>query len=138
MKKAFIALFAVALVVVAAGFGSAYYGQGNGNDQRTNFDGMQRGAFHEQMEEVMESGSFEDLESLRTELDVNLMPWVIDQATFEEAQAHHQEMEALYGEGPHFGEAGARDGSGFHRGGMHQGSGMGQGQGFHGNCPFMD
>ena len=130
MKKVFIALFAVALVVAVAGFGLAYTGQGNSNALGTN---VERGTFHEQMSEVMESGSFEDFQALRTELGVDMMPWVVDEASFEEAQAHHQEMIAQYGEGPHFRVNRAKDGSGFQRG-----SGMHQGQGFHGNCPFMD
>lgn len=91
------------------------------------------GTFHEQMEEVMENGNYEDLEALRAETGMSMMPFVTDQETFAQMQERHEEMEAYWEEngiapGPKRGMMGSGD---------HGMMGQGARGGYHGNCPMM-
>ncbi len=128
---------ALALLIVAAVGAFAYGGRGMMAGD-VSPAGVERGAYHDQMEEILESGSYADLEALRAETGMPMMPWVTDDATFQQAQERHEEMETAYGEGPHMGAYGPRDGTGFQRGrsGM-MGGGQGRGSGF-GGCPMWD
>lgn len=126
MKKALlITSVALALLVVAALGALAHGGFDRGDLSPM---GVDRGTYHEQMEEIMEHGSYADLEELRAETGMPMMRWVTDDESFAEMQEHHEEMEALYGEGPHMGAYGQRDGSGFRHG---RGSGRG-------GCPMWE
>lgn len=135
MKKAIFAILILGLVVI--GSMGAYAWQGSDNM-------VEKGTYHEQMEEILETGNFEDLKTLREETGMPIMRRVIDQASFEEMQTRHTEMVAQYGEGPHFGAHGPRDGSMRTAGEgqrMHiNGQGMrGQGNGQNiGNCPYEE
>ncbi|MBC8500776.1 MAG: hypothetical protein ISS25_00095 [Nanoarchaeota archaeon] len=55
-----------------------------------------QGTFHEQMEEIMEEGTYDDLLAMREELGFNMMPWVVDEETFEQAKEHHEAMEEFH------------------------------------------
>ena len=81
--------------------------------------GMQ-GAFHEQMEEVMEEGSYAVLVELREGLGFNMMPWVSSEEACKKMQEHHETMEKYHEE---------------------NGYGPGMGMGMHGKglegCPMM-
>ena len=92
MKKAI--LFGIlGLLLIGSVF--AYMGSGNRNNMgmmgSKNFNMQQH---HEQMEELMEEGSFEDLQKLRQE-GFNMMPWVNDEETFKQAQERHEQMEKI-------------------------------------------
>ena len=47
---------------------------------------------HEDMEKVMEEGTYSDLVKLREELGFNMMPWVENEEDFELAQKIHEKM----------------------------------------------
>jgi hypothetical protein len=91
-------------------------------------------AYHDQMEAVLETGTYADLVALRAETGRQMMPWAQDDETFAQAQQRHTEMEVLYGEGPH-GQCGTQQGAGQ---GKRMGSGRGmRGQGNAGECPML-
>ena len=46
---------------------------------------------HEEMEQVLESGAFEDLQQLREEYNMPIMHWVDDEQEFEQASQLHEE-----------------------------------------------
>ena len=91
MKKMFAVGIAVALVALFIG---GVYAQGM-------WTGGQRGTYHEQMEQVLEEGTYDDLVALRLETGGRMMPWVQDAESFAQMQERHKTMEAQYGEGPH-------------------------------------
>ncbi len=53
--------------------------------------------YHEEVEELLEEGSFADLEALREELGVRIAPWVVDEESFLEWREHHARMEEMMG-----------------------------------------
>jgi len=69
----------------------AYMGNGNSMGMMGNRN-WNMAEHHEQMEELMEEGSFEDLQKLRQE-GFNMMPWVNDETTFKQMQEMHEQME---------------------------------------------
>ncbi len=134
MKKAVLMTgAALALLIVAAVGAFAYGGYGMGSDASA--AGVERGAYHDRMEQVLESGAYQDLVRLRQETGMPIMPWVDDEASFQQAQEQHASIEAQYGEGPHMGAYGPRDGTGFRRGMM---GGYAGSRGFGGDCPMWD
>ncbi|MAG38877.1 hypothetical protein CMO90_02205 [Candidatus Woesearchaeota archaeon] len=58
-----------------------------------------QGTFHELMEEIMEKGSFEDLQMLREKNGFNMMPFVNDEESFQKMKEHHEEMEGFHEQG---------------------------------------
>ena len=84
------------------------------------------GTYHEEMETVIETGTYDDLAALRETYDRPFMRWVDSQEDFELAKQHHEAMEES-------GEMGAghmgQRGSGMMR---NQGTGM-MGE----DCPMM-
>jgi hypothetical protein len=91
------------LLVAVVGLAAAHWGNG-------------------EMEEIMEEGTYSDLEQLRQELGYNVKPWVESQEDFELAQAVHESMEAYHAEnGPRYGRMG----------------GYGRMNGYAGGCPMM-
>ena len=121
MKKLF--AFGIALIVTAlavAGVVSAHGGFSS-NDNR--------GLFHDEMESILESGSYEHLESFRDANNgIGGPRWVVDQDSFETWLSQHNAFEAQGLEGP-FDQNPRR---GFHRG---SGNSI---RGFSGGCPFME
>ena len=120
MKKIFVlglALLVASLAIV--GVVSAYSGHSP----------VERGSFHEQMEPILDSGSFQELESFREANDGFGGPrWVVDEDSFNAWASMHSEYESQGMEGP-ISEAPRR--------GLHRGSGNSQ-RGFSGDCPFME
>ncbi len=84
-------LIALAALVNAHGFGNKAYEQGS---NMYGMGGMH--AYHEEMEGIMEEGSYDALVSLRDELGVDVMPWINTQEEFEEMQERHEEMERFH------------------------------------------
>ena len=112
-KKIGIAALALASLLLLSGIAAAQrYGMGFG----------MQGTFHEEMEEIMEEGTYNDLVAFREKTGFSMMPWVTDAETFKLAQERHDAMEKFHeenGYGPGMGM------------GMHgRGSGLG-------GCPMM-
>jgi hypothetical protein len=55
------------------------------------FDGI---SMHDEVEEVLESGTFKDLEKLREEYGMPILHWIYDAEDFEIAQQFHEESES--------------------------------------------
>ena len=113
--------------IVVAGAAAAGQRFGAGAEFGATAGTHTRSAHHEQMEAILEDGSYEDLAALREEIGLPLMPRVQSEEDFALMQERHEQMEELYGEGPHagmgrLGGAGNRFGNAF-------------GQGF-GGCPM--
>ena len=84
------------------------------------------GTYHEEMENTIETGTYDDLVVLRDQYDRPFMRWVDSPEDFELAREHHEAMEESGETG--FGHMGQR-GSGMMRN---------QGTGFMGaDCPMM-
>ncbi len=112
-------IFAIVLVsLIAIGGLVSAYGPG--------FDNPYRGTYREQMEEILETGTYEDLVSFREEIGHNVAPWVIDEDSFQQLKERHEYMEENGLEGG----MRLRDGTGQ---GMQHGKARGMGM----NCPFM-
>lgn len=75
--------------------------------------------YHEQMERIMEEGTYDDLIALREKTGFNMMPFVDNEESFKQMQEKHEQMEKF------------REENGFERLGMHRKFGM-----YH--CPMMD
>lgn len=97
MKQILIAIFAVITVmVISAGLAIAHNsGYGIFDEER-----------HETMEEIMENGTFEDLEAYRQDTGLKIMPWVDSEEDFEKAQGLHEQMEGFHEENG-YGQRGA-------------------------------
>lgn len=150
MKKTTL-LAAFGLIVLSLlALGAFAYGQrlgtGIGAEGASGTRGV-RGAYHEQMEQIMESGTFADLVALRTETGRQLMPFVTDETTFAAQQERHEQMVEQYGEGPRAGGCPMQQGVGGRAGnGMGKGTGRGTGGGaglggcahVGSTCPFAE
>lgn len=128
MKKT-ITIMLIALIAI---IGSVFAYQGYGmNSQSSTYE---KGTYHEQVEEVLKDGTYDDLVNLREELGVNVMPMVESEEDFSLMQERHELME----------EQGIEPGymrtSGFGNHMRSSGSGYGQGKGMgnSGNCPYLN
>jgi len=63
--------------------------------EKQNIDRSDMMEHHEEMEQVMEKGSFQDLVALREKIGFNIMPWVNDETQFKEMQERHEQMEEM-------------------------------------------
>ena len=91
-------LVAIALIGALAFIGSAFaHSSNNLNGMHNNLGGMRQ--HHEEMKDVMEEGSYAGLEGLRARLGFNIMPWVDNDETFEEAKRMHEAMHSNNGYG---------------------------------------
>jgi len=129
-KAALITGAALALLLVASAFALGSFGQNGATS-------VERGTYHDQMSQILESGTYEDLEALRAETGMPMAPWVTDDATFQQLKEHHEAMEES-GECPMMN--GAADGecpmmNGQRRGMHRQGHGMASQD--HASCPMM-
>ncbi len=133
MKKAALIVGAALGLLILAGVGAFAYGgmRGGGpGGAYANYTGnFTPGQYHDQVEQVLESGTFADLQALRQETGMPMLPRVQDEATFQQAQQQYVED----GFGPGMMGYGARDGNGPQGG---RGYGRGNGRGFGGNCPM--
>ena len=132
MKKGIIAMIlgAIFIVSIAAVYAIGGYAGGQGTSQTGQFtDVNTMAARHTQMEQIFENGTYADLQAYRTDSGFNMMPWVVDQATFEQAKERFAVMDK-YHEQNGFGTQAVR--------GMMQGrSGQGVGSG-QGGCPMRN
>lgn len=118
MKRTTVFILAALLVVASIGTAAA---QGWGQGLQAKNPDIEPGQFHEQMEEILEEGTYEDLEDFREATGMPVMFRIQSQEQFELMQEHHAQMEAFWEEQGT--EPGPR-GMGF--------SGRG-----HGGCPMM-
>lgn len=101
MKKIMIAfaILAVALVgigiVDAYSFGSRMNNAGNDVLGQTDNAGTYGAGcpYHNDMENIFETGTYQDLTKYRAEKGVNMMPWVNSEDTFKLAKEHHELMD---------------------------------------------
>ena len=115
MKKTLIAIISLVVLTLGATFAFAH-GGGFGNSE---FQNTQAGTYHDQVEEVIETGTYDDLLSLRDELGYSVARWVDSEEDFAEFKEMHEVMEEE-------GYIGRGLNKGYARGGMH-GSGGGCG-----------
>jgi hypothetical protein len=88
MKKIIYGLL-IAMVLVSA---SIYaYGWRDNQESFRNGNYKINPAMHEEVQNVLESGSFEDLEQLREEYNRPVMRWVQDEEDFELAKQNYEE-----------------------------------------------
>ena len=91
-KKNVIIVLSLMLVLTTAVY--AHFGLREGN---IGYENMQN--HHEQMEVIMEDGSYADLVELRKELGFSMMPWVNNDEDLDVMKEHHEQMEELGGMG---------------------------------------
>ncbi|MCF7866411.1 hypothetical protein K9L67_02250 [Candidatus Woesearchaeota archaeon] len=144
MNKKYLVLGLALIALLTVGLVSAYGGFGQMIGTQ---NGMMTGDHHEEVETILETGTYQDLVDYREETGFPVMNRVQSQEDFEVMQAHHKLMEENgyepgqfrgTGEGPFAGQGkGPRNnqGMGFDN---HKGQGMrGQGAGF-GGCPMLN
>lgn len=123
-----------ALLVGVHAYGQQISQYQNINGRMFGAQGAQKGTceFHEDMETILESGTYADLVALREESGKPMMPFVKDEVSFAAMQEQHKEMIA---NGNDF-QAGTGCGMNAGKGlGTHQRQGLGKNQG---NCPMMN
>ena len=135
MNKKYLVIGISLIALLTIGFVSAYGGlyQGVGTQKY----GMMNTKHHEDMESILETGTYQDLLDYREETGYPVMRIIQTEDDFELMKEHHTWMEENgyepgqfrgTGEGPFAGQ----------RRGMHSGQGFrGQGSGF-GGCPMFD
>lgn len=86
MKKLITSI--VLLMLVSLGFTYAYYGSGNGMVLRDN------SALHQDdVENILETGTYDDLVKLRENIGYNVMPRVNSEEDFNQMKERHEYME---------------------------------------------
>ncbi len=117
MKK-FISIFAILAIVLVGGvFAHQNFAQNSQGFMATQ-SGYERGTFHEDVESVLENGTYEDLVTLRDELGFDVMRRVQSQEDFNEMQEMHELMEEQ-GYEPGYMRQNSQRGTGF-GGGCHR------------------
>ena len=79
-------IFAIVLVSLVA-FGGLLSAYGRG------IDNPERGLYHEQMEEIIEEGNYEDLVNFRNEIGYDVARRVVDEESFQQLKERHTYME---------------------------------------------
>ena len=71
-------------------------------------------SYHENIENIIENGTYQDLENYRNQINRNIIPWVTDETTFQELKERHEQMEEYMeeGRGMGFGRRHGRNGFG--------------------------
>lgn len=116
------------LIALIAIVGSVFAYQGSG--MRTPIH--EKGTFHEDVESILDNGTYEDLINLREEIGFNVMRKVQSQEDFNEMKERHEYMEEQGLEPGYLRSNGKRSS------GMGQGFGKGQGMNNNGNCPNLN
>lgn len=80
MKKIIVGVLAAMLVLIVGVY--AY----NSGPYRYSF-------MHNNVEKVLDSGTYEDLQVLREEYSMPVMYWIENEQDFEQAQAYHEQLE---------------------------------------------
>lgn len=83
MKKSIMFGILASMIVLTIG---VYAHGGDENDRREGY-GM-----HDEVEEIIETGTYEDLEELREEYDMPIIHWIDSEEDFVEAQEWHEDM----------------------------------------------
>ena len=97
-KKLIVALVAALSVLLIAGLATAQ-GMWKNKESEMGMQGMHGNMMkgmmqhHEEMEKVMEEGTYADLVKLREENSFNIMPWVENEEDFQLAKKMHEKME---------------------------------------------
>ncbi|MBR9677335.1 hypothetical protein GOV04_04290 [Candidatus Woesearchaeota archaeon] len=93
MQKKTITLFAMLTIGLLAlsGFAIAH-----GSFEQRAILNNDKQDFHEQMELIIEDGTYEDFDNFREESGFNMMAWVVDGESFEVMQEHHELMEEYH------------------------------------------
>jgi len=86
MRKIIIGFLAAILILAVAVYAHA-------ENEKYDEETYRYGGMHDKVEEVLESGTFEDLEELREEYDMPIMHWIDDEEDFEIAKEYHEESE---------------------------------------------
>ncbi len=60
--------------------------------------------YHEDMERILETGTYDELVALRLETGRPMLPLVTDEQTFAQVKEHHAYMETTYGEDARMGQ----------------------------------
>lgn len=97
------------------------------------------GPNYENMRDIIEQGTFNDLQAYREESGRQMKPWVENQADFNEMQQYHEQM-IEEGYGPENCPYAEEDGCPFAEQGRQGFDGKGQGMhgyGREGGCPYM-
>ncbi|MBI4452016.1 hypothetical protein HY637_01175 [Candidatus Woesearchaeota archaeon] len=100
-KKVTIAFVAIVSALLIAGAAAAQgMWRSKANAQNWQGMGMMNGNMmkgmmqhHEEMEKVMEEGTYTDLAKLREEYGFSIMPWVENEEDFQLAKKMHEKME---------------------------------------------
>lgn len=124
MKKSITIMLIALIAIVGSVF--AYQGTEMGNPI------YEKGAFHEEVESVIETGNYGDLVNLREKLGFNVMRKVQSEKDFNEMKQRYEFNEAN-GIEPRYLRNKGQKGSG-----MNQGFGKGQGMINNGNCPYIN
>ena len=87
----------ITFIALVAIVGGVFAYQNNGMDSNINSMNQlshQRGEFHDNMEKILENGTYNDLVKFREEVGFNIMPFVSSQADFDSQKDRHEEMKA--------------------------------------------
>ncbi|MCA9496462.1 MAG: hypothetical protein KC589_05955 [Nanoarchaeota archaeon] len=92
MKKTLIAIISLVIVTLGA---TLVFAHGGGFENNLRFQNQQNktGIYHEQVEELIETGTYQDLENLREEVGFPIARWVNSEEDFAEFKERHEEME---------------------------------------------
>ncbi len=93
-RYAIISLFAILGISIASGFVWAY-----GFEYNTPTHNNLYPSYHEDIENIIENGTYKDLENYRNQLNRNIIPWVTDEETFQQLKERHEQMEEYREEG---------------------------------------
>ena len=140
MKKSLIAITTVFLLMIGAVF--AYQNGMNTELRENNYN-----TYHDSMEKIVETGTYEDLQALREETGMQMARWIQNEEDFNDWKLMHEQNEelGLSGQGPKGQGNHMTRGQGIGQGGYgnsgQRGNGQGaygSGQGYNGNCPMLD
>jgi len=115
MKKTYIAATVMLLLLIGTGVAAAHSFSRQNAGQNT------------QVEQMLESGTYQDLVAYRAKTGFNVMPMVQDEEGFKLMQELHKLRESYWEQNGYT-----------HRNGVMMGYARGYGQRGFGGCPFMD
>lgn len=143
MKK-IITIFAIAILALTGTIFAYQNGMMKNSSEETKLNyaqtqGYEKGTYHEQVESIIENGSYQDLVNLREELGFDVMRKVQSEEDFiAQQQRHLENKEAGLEPGYLRNEKGNGQGSGLRNGsGNMQGNNQ-KGMGNSENCPYLN
>ena len=84
----------IALVAIVGGVFAYQNNDMNNNINSMNQLSHQKGEFHDNMESILENGTYNDLVKFREKIGFDIMPFVNSQSDFDSQKDRHEEMEA--------------------------------------------